>query len=162
RTRRDAAARRAPALQVPVVRGHGALHAARRAHLQGDGSRRPGGGPAVRWNSGGSHGRASAHFQSIRTCRQQLGRRDVRSREQGFDALNVLLLLRLTPQIGLGLTSRKLVLSGPTTLLVSWRPRPWRWLERDHQRPASIARGSWRQWVAARSSGHGREDELAR
>ena len=33
--------------------------------------------------------RASAHFQSIRICRQQLGRRDVRPREQGFDALRM-------------------------------------------------------------------------
>src|SRR5262249_1733503 len=43
-----------------------------RAH-QGDRGRKPIGGSARRWNSGGSHGRASAHFQSIRMSGQQLG-----------------------------------------------------------------------------------------
>ena len=84
---------------------NGALRAARRAHLHSNRRRRPGGGSAVRWNSGDSHGRASAHFTSIRICRQQLGRRDVRRREQGFDALNMLpnvsSLLRSAPRTGL-------------------------------------------------------------
>ena len=53
---------RAPAMQVSIDRGHGALHAARRAHLQGDGSRRPVGGSAVRWNSRGSHGGPCSTF----------------------------------------------------------------------------------------------------
>jgi 3-hydroxy-9,10-secoandrosta-1,3,5(10)-triene-9,17-dione monooxygenase len=85
--RRDAAARGASALQIPVDGGHRALHAARRAHLQGDRRCRPLRRFAVRRDFRRPHGRAAAHFQSIRICRQQLGRGDVRPREQGFDAL---------------------------------------------------------------------------
>ena len=85
--RRDAAARGALAIQVPIDGGHRALHAASRRAS----SRRPE-RPGCRRTCRspgycGSHGGAAAHFEPVRIRRQQLGRRDVRSREQGLDGL---------------------------------------------------------------------------
>ena len=88
--RRDAAARRAPQIQVPIDLGHRALHAAGVAHLQGDRCRRALERLAVRRNPRRPDGRASAHFQPVRICRQQLGGGDVRlAGQQGFDALKL-------------------------------------------------------------------------
>jgi hypothetical protein len=73
-----------------LVGGHWKyVHAACRPDLQGDRGSRPAGGLALWRRPCRSHGGTPAHLQSIRICRQQLGRRDVRSREQGFDGLAV-------------------------------------------------------------------------
>ena len=75
-------------VQVPIDLGHRALHAAGGAHLQGDRRRRALRRVAVRRNPGRPDGRAPAHLQSVRICRQQLGCGDVRrAGQQGFDAV---------------------------------------------------------------------------